>query len=219
MRLPPGSSAPATDAIRHVCTLSSSGTFAPWQTVTGHLLLGRPRLCDTTSEVAGVTPPVPAGGVGCPGWAQQLADACNMGGCHRQAPGQRCAVPDRLPQELARRVDVSITGFWTLGAATPFLPAPIMVVGVVIAIAIGFTFFYTVSQVAAEGTEFRPFDFWHVPWGGRAPVREKRTMTLNLLSPTWWTKVVDATGWPSTAVWFALGGTLLASLFGALTQW
>ena len=41
----------------------------------------------------------------------------------------------------------------------------------VIALAIGFAFFYTVSQVAAAGTEYRPFDYWHVPWGGRAPLR------------------------------------------------
>lgn len=128
-------------------------------------------------------------------------------------------MPDRPPQELARRLVVSITGFWTLGAGIPFLPSPIIVVGIVIALAIGFAFFYTVSQVAAEGTEFRPIDYWHVPWRGRAPLREKQAMTLNLLSPKWWTNVVAATGWPPTAVWFALGGSLVASVLGALTQW
>ena len=71
---------------------------------------------------------------------------------------------------------------------------------IVIAIVVGFVVFYTVSQVAAEGTEFRPFDYWNVPWGGRAPLREKHMVTLNLLSRTWWTEVVDATGWPLSLI-------------------
>ena len=52
-----------------------------------------------------------------------------------------------------------------------------MVFAILIAMAMGFVFFYTVSQVAAEGTEFRPLDYWNVPWGGRAPRREKRRTT------------------------------------------
>jgi len=116
----------------------------------------------------------------------------------------------------ARRLVVSITGFWALSATMAVVSWLVMVAIVVVASAMGFIFFATVSQVAAEGTGYRALDFWNVPWVSRAPARDKWTMMLNLLRPSWWVGVVAATDWAPSVVWLVLGASLLASVVSSL---
>jgi hypothetical protein len=74
-------------------------------------------------------------------------------------------------------------------------------------------FFYTASEVAAEGTDLHPLDFWHgVPGRSKATADENWRANTDLLRPSWWTRVVAATGWPRALVWLFLAVSLACPL-------
>jgi hypothetical protein len=67
---------------------------------------------------------------------------------------------------------VGIAGFWAVSALAAQLPPALRFVVTIAALACGFVFFYTASQVAAEGTGYGPLDFWHgVPGQSRVPAK------------------------------------------------
>jgi hypothetical protein len=117
-----------------------------------------------------------------------------------------------VERRRCRRAVVSIVGFWLLGALGSLAPWGFGFIPVLGGLACGLVFFHTQSELAAEGTVWRPLDFWNLPGYGKAPVAEKLRVTNALLRPSWWARVVNSTAWPRALVWSVLAVSLAVAL-------
>lgn len=122
-------------------------------------------------------------------------------------------------QDHARRAVLSIVGFWGLGAVSAqIFSSPAGIIPHLGAIACGFVFFSTISQIAAEGTDLRPFDVWHgIPGYGKASPSKRRALSGAFLRPRWWRRVVTATGWPPALVVVLLVVAFAAAIVSVAT--
>lgn len=114
----------------------------------------------------------------------------------------------------ARRAVVSIVAFWLLGGLGSLNPWGLGFVPVLVALPCGFVFFYTVSEIAAEGTAWRPLDYWNIPGFGKAPPAEKRKASNALFRRSWWARIVNSAAWPPALVWSVLVAALAVAVLG-----